>query len=272
MTLQRWREWVAADGDELRIRLAFGPRTRAETARAVLDAVRSACAPFGIIDSPSRYDAELVIESDYHGTQLFVRPSFATDERFDYRIGDVPAAVDPVIAAGLARLVRTQPEGRSPIVFDPTCGSGTLLVERAILGGAERLHGLDILQDAVQVATTNIAAAGLAGTIQIRRGDAMQQRSWLQCDEVLANLPFGLRTQMFERDIPQLYASVAQHVARSLRPGGRAVFYTARPDLIDDALNAVDGLLPGERIRILAGGITVTAVVAIREVGVQARG
>jgi hypothetical protein len=265
ITLQRWREWVAADGDELRIRLAFGPRTRAEVARAVLDAVRTACAPFGISDSPSRYDAELVIESDQHGSHLFVRPSFANDERFAYRLGDVPAAVDPVIAAGLARIVRTQPEGHSPLVFDPTCGSGTLLIERAILGGTERLQGLDILQDAVTIAEANVVAAGMDRTIKIRRGDAMQQRSWPQCDEVLANLPFGLRTQMFERDIPQLYASVARHVAHALRPGGRALFYTARPDLIDDALNTVDGLLPGERLRIMAGGIMVTAVVAVRE-------
>jgi 23S rRNA G2445 N2-methylase RlmL len=261
-TLQRWREWVATDDDQLRIRLAFGPHTRGETVRAVLEQVRLACAPMGISDSPSRYDAELVIESNRRGAQLLIRPSFASDERFTYRLKDVPAAVDPVIGAGLARLVRT--DRPQPTVFDPTCGSGTLLIERYKLGGTGQLVGIDTMQDAVDASLANLAAAGLSQAIRVQRGDAKRPRDWPMCDEVLANLPFGIRTQMFESNIPALYTGIARNLLEQLRPGGRALFYTALPDLMDEALNATDTLVPAERLKVLAGGILVTVIVAMR--------
>jgi 23S rRNA G2445 N2-methylase RlmL len=228
--------------------------------RAIFDSIRRACRPLAIADSPSRYDAELVIEVRQRRTRLFVRPSFMGDSRFSYRHADVPAAIDPVVAAGLARIGRTRADA---VVFDPTCGSATLLVERALLGGAGPLHGLDIEPRALAASRTNIVAAGMQGRITITQGDAELPHHWPACDEVLANLPFGMRTERVEPDIVGLYQAVAQNITRSLRPGGRAVLYTTRTEWLEDALNQADGLLPGERFEIFTGGLWVTAIVAI---------
>jgi 23S rRNA G2445 N2-methylase RlmL len=260
-TLRRWREWVAPADGELRIRIALGPHARAEVVRAIFEAVRGAARPLGIADSPSRYDAELVIELRQRRTMLFVRPSFMGEPRFGYRHADVPAAIDPVVAAGIARIGRTRP---GAVVFDPTCGSSTLLIERAQLGGAAQLFGLDIEPRALDASHANIAAAGLSTSITITQGDAENPRHWPACDEVLANLPFGLRTERVEPDIIGLYRALARNLGDALRPGGRAVLYTTRTEWLEDALNEVDELVPDGRFEIFTGGLWVTAIVAAR--------
>ncbi|GAB4115519.1 MAG: hypothetical protein Fur005_36950 [Roseiflexaceae bacterium] len=255
-TIRRWRDWVQTSDETLRFRFAFGPHTRAEVVRAALAAAQTAARPFGLIDSPSRYDCELFVDMDADGSRLYLRPSFSPDQRFDYRLRDVPAALDPVVAAGLARLARLR---RSSTVLDPTCGSATLLIERAKLGGALALHGIDNNAEACAAARTNLEAAGIEATIH--EADALLPKRWPSCDEVIANLPFGLRTQ---RDLPnpeRFYTAIAQNIEYALTPGGRAVIYTARADDLDYALNQTK-LIPGERLKIFAGNMWVNAIVA----------
>jgi hypothetical protein len=258
-TLRRWREWIAIDGSELRFRLAFGPHVRATTLRTVLQALRVAAAPLGLVDSPSRYVIELVVESDQQGARLLVRPSFSPDGRFSYREQDVPAAIDPVVAAGLARIVRTRTDAT---IFDPTCGSGTLLIERAKLGGVDRLFGLDIEPAAISAATANLYAAEYDRMADLAEGDAADLRNWPDCDEVLANLPFGLRTRTIEPDLEGLYDRIARNLRQALRPGGRAILYTAQPTPLEIALDRAGGLQPDGHLRIFAGGLWVSAIVA----------
>src|SRR5262249_24429841 len=157
--------------------------------RAALVGARRAARPLGLVDGPSRYAIELVVESDGQGAQLLVRPSFVRDTRFSYRVRDVPAAIDPVIGAGLARLAFTSEQAT---VLDPTCGSATLLIERGQLG-AEHLIGVDRAREAVEAAHTNLRAAGLLRRAAVSQGDSADARRWPAYDELLANLPFGLR-------------------------------------------------------------------------------
>jgi hypothetical protein len=259
VTLRRWREWVTVDQPELRFRLAFGPHVHAELLRSSLSAARAAAAPLGMTDSPSRYAIELLVESGPDGARLLVRPSFSPDGRFSYRLGDVPASIDPVIAAGLAQVVYTRADAT---VFDPTCGSATLLIERARLGDKTQLLGMDIQADALEVAKTNLVAAGFRERCDLRLGDAGNRRNWPKCDEVLANLPFGLRTRNSSEDIAGLHRAIGRNLGEALRPGGRAVLYTARPGPLEEALDQISGLRFGGRLRILAGGLWVTALIA----------
>ncbi len=260
-TIRRWREWIAIDGSELRFRLAFGPRVRATTLRAVLQALREAVVPLGLVDSPSRYVIELVVESDQRGSRLLVRPSFAPDGRFSYREQDVPAAINPVVAAGLARVVRTRTDAT---IFDPTCGSATLLIERAKLGGVAQMFGLDIMPAAIDAATANLRAVGYDWMTELAEGDAAEFRNWPDCDEVVANLPFGLRTRNIEADLEGLYERIAHNLRQALRPGGRAILYTAQPTPLEIALDRAGGLQPDGHLRIFVGGLWVSAIVAQR--------
>ena len=246
------RDWLQSEDEVIKYRFALDHRVRRETLRATLEAVRVACRPIGLIDSPSNYDVELRVSTSAAGSSLLIRPSFAADTRFAYRQKDVGASINPVVAACLARLVRSSPEAT---VFDPTCGSGTLLVERALLDEHVHLVGLDISRTAVSAAKTNVKAAGLEGRVQILEGDATRME-WPACDEVIANLPFGMRTQRAEMDLGQLYGAVLAQLAARLRPGGRAVLYTTNRKLLESSLpRHKDRLRVDSQLRVLAGGL-----------------
>lgn len=254
--LRDWRRWLKTDEALLRYRFALdGIPIRRADRRTILEAVRAACRPLGLVDSPSNYDLELVVVVEAATGQLFIRPSFMRDTRFAYRQRDVGAAIDPVIAACLARLVRTPGGGT---VLDPTCGSATLLIERALLGGRLRLIGLDISPTAVAAARANVKAAGLSSTITIRKADATQLEQWPPCDEVIANLPFGVRTRRREVDLNELYGAILTNLAVRLRPGGHAVLYTANRKAFEAQLRRHKHRFQlRDRLRVQAGGLWV---------------
>jgi hypothetical protein len=289
--LREWREWVATEEEALRYRLALvGTRLRRDELRRVLEAARAAGRPLGLVDSPSSYSIELTVVVEEDGIRLSVKPCFVDDTRFAYREKDVGAAIHPVVGACLARLVRTSPpalpEAGPPTpsdrwrawvpwepvlppgigaisagtVLDPTCGSGTLLIERALLDDRARLVGLDISPTAVAAARANVRAAGLQKRIRIVRGDAADPDAWPECDEVLANLPFGLRTRRPGGDPARLYAAILANTAAKLRPGGRALLFTANRKAFEPHLTAQrDRLKIVDRVRVLSGGLRATA-------------
>ena len=75
-------------------------------------------------------------------------------------------------------------------IFNPMCGSGTLLVERALLGPSAALVGVDIEAGAVACAQANLAAAGRSA--EVAQVDALDTglppRSF---DLIMADLPWG---------------------------------------------------------------------------------
>ena len=252
--LRELRDWLQVEGETIRYRFSFAnARLRREDLAVVLWAVRAVCRPMGLVDSPSNYDLALVVSLGPKGTELLIGPSFTGDERFAYRRAAVGASIDPVLAACLARLVRTK-TGRG--VFDPTCGSGALLIERARLGAAAGLQGLDISPTAIRAARENIGAAGLSGLVRVQSGDAADRDRWPECDEVIANLPFGVRTRRPEADLDGLYRAVVGGIAARIRSGGRAVLYTSNRKSLNAALaRHTDRLRVLDRLKTRSGGL-----------------
>jgi predicted RNA methylase len=251
--LRTIREWLVAGTEPIRYRFSVEQHVRRETLRAILEAVRATCLPLGLSDSPSRYDIELFVRTDASGSRLLIRPSFMPDSRFDYRQKDVGASINPVVAASLVRLLRTSAEAT---VFDPTCGSGTLLIERAILDRTTRLFGVDISRTAVAAARTNTQAAALGRRVQIRQGDATDPGSYRDCDEAIANLPFGQRTGRGDTDLAHLYRSILDNLGRCVRSGGHALLYTTKKQALKDVLAHHRAAFQVEReLRIFSGGL-----------------
>ncbi|HEX2032951.1 MAG TPA: HEAT repeat domain-containing protein [Chloroflexota bacterium] len=246
--LHRWLETAGGVDGPIPYRLSMErPRVPREVVRTLAAAVREPCRRLGLVENPSRYDLQLVVRSDGRGCRLFVEPSFVQDDRFAYRRRDVGAALNPVVAAALARLAcgvgaggGAVRDGRQITIFDPTCGSGTLLIECARLAPGARLLGLDISPTAVAAARQNVATAGLAERIEVRRGDATDAGAWPACDLVVANLPFGIRTGQRGADpsrLPRLYQGVIDNLGRRVRQGGAALLYSTQARRLEACLN-----------------------------------
>ena len=118
------------------------------------------------------------------------------------------------------------------------------------------LSGIDISPTAIRAATGNVIAAGLASRIAVRQGDAGDPAAWPDhCDEVLANLPFGHRTE--DRNLDGLYRRVVGNIGRTLAVGGRALLYTAHAKTVIALLRRTPRLAVREERRVESGGLQV---------------
>jgi 23S rRNA G2445 N2-methylase RlmL len=250
----RWRDWITSAADVLPYRFSLeNVRITKQEFNDLLRLARETFSPQGLADSPSSYAAMLRVEADDDATRIWLVPTFEADERFAYRVADVGASINPVVGACLARLVRREDGG---MAVDPTCGSGTLLIERAMLDAGMMLAGIDISPTAIRAAAGNVIAAGLAARVAVRQGDGGDPAAWPErCDEVLANLPFGLRTE--DRNLDGLYRRVIGNIARTLAPGGRALLYTAHAKTLIALLRRTTKLEVTAERRIESGGLQV---------------
>mgnify|MGYP005846559725 CR=1 FL=1 len=262
--LAKIREWILTDEEEIKYRFSFKKSTNKEILLLMLETARKETKGFGLIDSPSNYDLELIFDTDSDSSSLFIKPSFYKDTRFVYRKKDVPASINPVVASCLVRLVHSKAEG---VTFDPTCGSGTLLIERALLDGRIRLIGLDINKEAVIAAKANIKAAMLTDRIQVSRGDASDLEKWPQCDEVIANLPFGIRTRREETDLERLYHDIISNIAVRLRPSGKALLYSSNKKAFERGLYLHKRMLKTENsFKVFSGGLWINVLILTRRI------
>jgi 23S rRNA G2445 N2-methylase RlmL len=255
LLLGNWRDWIECEDQCLFYRfMVKGTRVSRKLFSRLLELARSRLGHLQLEDRTSSHDIELRIEVCEGQTYIWAVPVFQKDDRFTYRAADVGASINPVVGACLARLVRSHDSG---VVVDQTCGSATLLVERALLDPGVKLLGVDISPTAVRAAVKNVKAAGLSQRITIRRGDAIKAASWTACDEALMNLPFGIRSSSQDKDLPRLYGATAAHLARSLKAKGTAVLYTANEKLLARSLDRYrDELTVEQRRRVISGGLS----------------
>jgi 23S rRNA G2445 N2-methylase RlmL len=154
-----------------------------------------------------------------------LRPRLSPDPRFAYRRRDVPAASHPPLAACLARLAGNSGHD---LVWDPFCGSGLELIERARLGGVTRIFGSDLSAEALEIARSNFAAADLGISPTFQKCDFRDARFEPgSLSQILTNPPMGRRVPI--PNLPDLIRDLFAISARLLRPGGCLVFANPLP-------------------------------------------
>lgn len=253
--LRDWQNWLETSASSLRFRafLNLG-KARREQLRQVAELIRQQLAPFGCEDNPSAYLVELGLVALGSKVVLAIKPSFLPDERFAYRKKDVGASINPVVAACLVRLLGPRNGG---MILDPTCGSGTLLVERAMLDPQAKLIGIDVSPTAISAARSNFQAAGVLGRSQLIQGNGADPQLWHKVALVAANLPFGMRVRGDAKGLPALYRAVVENVQRNLLPGGVALLYTANGKLLDEAIQQCWRGRKPVRLQTNSGGLSV---------------
>jgi hypothetical protein len=151
---------------------------------------------------------------------LSVVPRRLDDPRFAYRVADIPAASHPTVAAALALLAEPRPTDR---VWDPFCGSGVELIERAHRGPARSLLGTDVDAAALDAARRNLDAAAVRAELAV--ADARTHAPG-PVDLIITNPPLGSRVAI---DAAALLVAALPGFARALAPRGRLVWITPSP-------------------------------------------
>jgi putative methyltransferase (TIGR01177 family) len=127
----------------------------------------------------------------------------------------------------LVNLSGVQPGQR---LLDPCCGTGSSLIEAALLG----VHacGSDSDPRAVAGSGENLAALGLAASLRVL--DARRLDAWgLTFDAMVSDLPYGLSASLAGVGIRELYRDVLGAAALVL-PRGRVAVLAAPEGLLPD--------------------------------------
>ncbi len=193
-----------------RIEWARGGKRRAEAFRCAQAVARERPE---LKNDPSRRSWEVVVALDERSGAVDVEVSpRLPDPRFSYRLGDVPAASHPTLAAALVFTAGNVP---GDVVWDPFVGSGTELAERALAGPYAELHGSDVEPEALSVARRNLEAAGVPGAV-LSLGDAFQAEiaSPPGVTLVITNPPMGRRV-LRASDLGALYDRFLARIPRA---------------------------------------------------------
>jgi predicted RNA methylase len=172
-----------------------------------------------LVNDPTATTWEITVDDSHGAIALELSPR-AEDARFVYRVRTVPASSHPTIAAALARVAYV---GDDDVVWDPFCGAGAELVERAKLGRYARLVGTDVERTAIDAARANLSNVPDA-VLEIADATEFSPEG---VDVIVTNPPMGRRMQRGSH--AELLERFVDHAANVLAPGGILVWTVPEP-------------------------------------------
>lgn len=166
-----------------------------------------------------------------------------------WRVCNRGGGLNATIAYALHRLAGQREEDR---IFNPMSGSGTLLVERALMGPSDALVGVDIDAEAVACARANLQAAGR--DVEVAQVDALHtglpDRSF---DLIVSDLPWGDAVGTHGGNAA-LYPAFLQEMHRLLSRQGRLVVLTHELQLFERVLAEQGRWHAHELFQVYSGG------------------
>ncbi|MDP8924244.1 MAG: methyltransferase domain-containing protein, partial [Chloroflexota bacterium] len=168
---------------------------------------------------------------DGTGFELTARISPRPLAARSWRRCNLPGALNATVAAVMADLTEPAPDD---VYLNFACGSGTLLVERALAGPARRLVGCDVDPGALACAAENATAAGLTDT-ELHAWDAtVLPLADAGLDALTVDLPFGQLVGSHTTN-EQLYPRLLAEAARVAKSGARLVAITQQFRLLEQS-------------------------------------
>jgi putative N6-adenine-specific DNA methylase len=202
-----------------------------------------------------------------------------------YRVANTQAPINEALAAGMLLLAGWQGQGD---FYDPMCGSGTLLIEAALIARniapgiyrkgfafekwanfdadlfediysddsrerdfQHKIYGSDAGFYAVQAATKNIESANLQRDIEVKQIRVQELRLAERNTEgalVMINPPYGERLAQ-DKDVLRLYQDMGTTLKHQFN-GATAWIISSN----EDALKCI-GLRPAKRVRLMNGDL-----------------
>lgn len=183
-----------------------------------------------------------------------------------YRQESVEAPIQESLAAAVLRLARYEKEN---ILLDPCCGSGTFLIEAALMAThtppgylrarwgfmrhpdydsahwlrvrnqvdekrmslpPQHLFGIDHSHSAVHATKMNLRAAGFSQQVEVEQRDFREYQPLVTPDLVIANPPHGRRLDE-EEQLRSVYRALGDFMKRSCRKPGKGFVFTSNLEL-----------------------------------------
>ena len=203
------------------------------------------------------HDDQAIISIDTSGIPLHKR---------GYRQEGGEAPIQESLAAALLRLARYEPQD---ILFDPCCGSGTILIEAALMASRtapgylrqkwgfmllphfsfeewlkvknqvddmrqpipkNHLFGLDISKNTARICQGNLRAAGFLKDVLVKQGDFREFQPEILPNLIVTNPPHGTRMDSTDVLIP-LYRSLGDFMKQKVAKPARGFVFTANTPL-----------------------------------------
>ena len=223
-------------------------RLPSDQRRDIIKQVSTALFTHGYIDNPSAYSFEIRVVKN----ALFFSP--LADARFAYRVRSLPASINPAVAASIIRLILPymRPEAD---VLDPFCGSGVMLIERALRMSAYiadrcRYRGrCDTGRNRQPKRKAVISISLLLKT----RYPRLQSDG--QYDEIVSNMPFGIRVSDHKSNMSRYTVHFFDKLDTLLRPGGFAFLFTQEKKLLRGLVERASSLQIIQVHRFETGGL-----------------
>lgn len=203
-----------------------------------------------------------------------------------YRQETVEAPIQETLAAAILTLAEYQ---GTEILYDPCCGSGTILIEAALMASRTapgylrnkwgfmnmpefsqeawlkvkteedakripllhgRIYGSDLGRNAVRVAKANLRAAGFLGLVEIKQADFRDLEPLPPPTLIVTNPPYGKRLADEEEYLVSLYRSLGDFLKRKSAKPAKGFIFTGNLDLTKEV-----GLAPKRRYVMSNSGI-----------------
>ncbi len=161
----------------------------------------------------------------------------------------VPQSTKPTLAYSMVWLSQPHP---NDIYLDPMCGSGTILLERAVTGRYRHLIGGDISEDALDATQKNFGRQHQPR--QFFHWDA--QKLPLQpnmIDKIVCNLQIPERNGNTSH-LAYLYRQCVSQFENVLKSGGKMVLLTLNHTLLDKILKQQESLKTRQQVNVDVGG------------------
>lgn len=226
-----WEDWVTKDGEfpvqgkSVKSQLYSVSDCQAIVKKAIVERLKDRHKLQWFPETGPRYSVQVALLKDQ--VSLTIDTSGAGLHKRGYRIEGGLAPLKETLAAALVQLSYWQPER---LLLDPFCGSGTILIEAAMLGAGIapgltrrfasedwpqlgkdmwhkarkqasdafvnnplKIHGSDADDQAIARARRNADNAGVADKIHFQRRDLAEVRSAVKYGCLITNPPYGER-------------------------------------------------------------------------------
>lgn len=222
------------------------------------------------------HNEEATVSIDTSGTPLHKR---------GYRQDAGEAPLQESLAAGLLRLAKYKPED---ILLDPCCGSGTILIEAALIASRtapgylrqkwgfmllpgfsfedwlrikgeiddlrqpipkNHLFGIEINKSVARICQGNLRAAGFLKDVLVKQADFREFVPDILPNLIVTNPPHGKRLESLDMLVP-LYRSLGDFMKRQISKPGKGFVFAANNELVKEI-----GLSANRRHVISSSGI-----------------